>query len=120
MTDDEFEHRVRIASQRAKERSKGLSKVRENVLRLFKDRYPLVEFFLLDQQDVDFRAYVFWGTDSDITRLADTPAEEELRAAIAEQLASAGRGENLTIAFEFDSDENVQRTCDGDYLMRLK
>ena len=104
-----------------KERSKNLDRVRDNVVRRFNKKCPLHDFHILWQKDVNFRAYVFFKEDKDIVACESTGITQELMDAVYEELEHAGRGKmgDVTVAFEFDSDEHVTQAFEGNYFLRL-
>lgn len=110
------------ASRYMEEESRNLDKVRENVKQRFIGIYPLYDFYILDQIDVDFRAYVFFKEDKDIQACESSGVLQALMNCVYEELEFAGRGkrEDITVAFEFDSDENVTANYEGDYFLRLR
>jgi hypothetical protein len=77
-------------------------------------------FFILDQQDVDFRAYVFVPTESDLAASATSGVRDEIVSSVYEELDRVGLGTraDVTVAFEFDSDERVKAEY-GNYYNRL-
>jgi hypothetical protein len=117
-TQEEFERASRIM----KEKSRMLDVVRDAVRREFSERCPLHEFFILDQRDVDFRAYIFFKTETDLVASEKSGIREKLVDFIFSELERVGRGKRETtrVAFEFDSDENVRTKFEGDYFLRLR
>lgn len=99
-----------------------LDAVRDAVRREFGARCPLHEFFILDQRDVDFRAYVFFKRENDLTSSEGSGIREELVDFVYAELERVGRGKRgaTRVAFEFDSDENVKANFEGDYFLRLR
>jgi len=95
----------------------------ENAVKLrFLPHVPLHGIYLLAQEDVNFRAYVFFNTDADVLACKADGTTAAIEDAIYDDLARFGRGKrgDIVVAFEWDSDENVRRTFDGDYLSRLR
>lgn len=117
-TDEEFER----ASQQMREGSRNLDRVREMVLQTFKGKYPLHDFFIMDQRDVDFRAYVFFKENKDVEESRHSHIDQEIIECVYAELERAGRGKKneIKVAFEFDSDENVEAKFEGDYYLRLR
>jgi hypothetical protein len=108
------------AAMRNKDR--GLSDVRERVLRRFHDR-GVHEFFILYSTPTNtFGAYVFYASDREIAKGGESGLSAEIRDAVYEELTAVGRGERdtLDVVFEFDSHENVERNYEGDYFNRLR
>lgn len=115
-TAEEFERASRLSEERARE----LDRVRDRVLSRFRGR--LQEFFILDQRDVDFRAYVFFKRNGDVALARATGLDQQISEFVYDALEAAGRGlsANIKVAFEFDSDENVQTHFAGNYGLRLR
>jgi len=117
-TAEDFER----ASRLMKERARNLDKVREAVFIRFKAICPLHEFYILDQRDVDFRAYVFFEEEKDIEACESSGISEQIVDCVYAELERAGRGSraDIKVAFEFDSDENVVAHYEGNYFLRLR
>lgn len=117
-SDEDFDR----ASRHMEERSRKLDKVREIVIQHFKNTSPLHDFYILDQRDVDFRAYVFFKEDKDIQTCKTSGILQDLMDFVYAELEHAGRGKRgeIKVAFEFDSDENVTTNFEGDYFLRLR
>jgi hypothetical protein len=117
-SDDEFAR----ASKHMEERSRNLDDVRKKVIRYFKKICPLHNFYILDQNDVDFRAYVFFKKDADIKACEKVGINNHLIDFVYAELELLGKGnkKDINVAFEFDSDENVTAKYKGDYFMRLR
>lgn len=109
------------ASAVLKHRSRGLSEVSEKILARFKTGGEIHEFFILDGSEHSFGAYVFYPTDADIVKAAESGLESRIKDAVFEELENVGRGNRNTVEveFEFDSHENVERNYEGDYYNRL-
>jgi hypothetical protein len=117
-SDEEFARADRMMA----ERDRNLSQVSANVKRRFANRCPLHNVYVLWQRDVDFRIYVFFQKDKDIDLCKVNGIVGQIEDCAYEELERAGRGKRgaITVAFEYDSDENVDRNFDGDYLYRLR
>lgn len=117
-SDEEFARAKRLM---AKE-SRNLDRVSENVKKRFKMQCPLHNIYILSQRDVDFRTYVFFKEDKDIEACRRSGVVQDLIDSVYEELERAGRGKRgeITVDFEFDSDENVDRNFEGDYFLRLR
>jgi hypothetical protein len=92
------------------------------VLEHFRRRCPLHEFFILDQRDVDFRAYVFFEQTRDIAAMKQGGVEREISDFVHAELERLGRGrrDEINVAFEFDSHEHVQAKFGGNHFNRLR
>jgi hypothetical protein len=57
-----------------------------------------------------------------LEKAADSGVTDDIGDFIYAELERVGRGTRgeITVAFEFDSDENVQEHFEGDYLLRLR
>jgi hypothetical protein len=117
-SDEDFERAARHMEQR----SRGLDVVRERVLRDVNRIHPLHDFRILDQRDVDFRAYVFFKTDKDIQDCMHNDSLGQIKRLVYRELQAAGRGKEgeIVVAFEIDSDENVRKNYEGNYFLRLR
>ena len=69
-----------------------------------------------------FRAYMFFEKDKDIKACKNNGIIRDLIDFVYDALERAGRGrrQDVTVGFEFDSDENVEANYEGDYLLRLR
>jgi len=110
------------AKRRDAERNRHLDRVSENVKQRFVHRCPLHNLYLFLDSKADFRMYVFFKTDADISQCKANGMTTAIEDAVYEELERYGRGKRseCVIAFEYDSDENVQRNFEGDYLLRLR
>ena len=104
------------------EKARNLDAVRDNVLKRFRKLHPLYDFFILDQRDVDFRAYVFARRDEDLQCMRRRGVDQDIIAFVYEELERAGRGgrNEIDVAFEFDSDDRVKADFGGNYFLRLR
>jgi hypothetical protein len=109
------------ASAAMKKRSRGLSEIREFVLRHFEASGSLHEFFILDCSDQTFHAYVFYPQDKDIAKASASGLEAEVKKIVFDALDFVGRGYRSVsdVEFELDSHENVVRNFGGNYFDRL-
>jgi hypothetical protein len=114
--------RVARAHKRMKERMDHLSDIGAQFLRRFQAATPLDHFEILPQIDVNFRAYIFLRKDSDITAGEANGTNNEMRDFVYDKLEEFGRGkrDEITVSFEFDSFENVQRNFEGSYFLRMR
>lgn len=110
------------ASKFMEERSRNLDQVRDNVVRRFKTKCALCDFYILPQRDVDFRAYVFLMTDQDVDECKSNGINQQIMDYVYAELERADRGKKpeIKVAFEFDSDENVTANFEGNYFLRLR
>ncbi len=117
-SDEEF---ARVSRQ-MKEQSRNLDRVRGKVIQHFTRICPLHNFFVLAQGDFSFRAYVFFKKDGDIQTCKNSGILQDLIDFVYVELEDAGRGkrEDIEVAFEFDSDENVAAIFGGNYFSRLR
>ncbi|EAQ80995.1 hypothetical protein DSM3645_20527 [Blastopirellula marina DSM 3645] len=101
---------------------RGLSDVRERLLNRFHGQ-GVQEFFLLySPARNSFGAYVFYAADCDLGKAESSGLSARIRDFVFEELTVGGRGNrsDLDVAFEFDSQENVDRNYAGDYFNRLR
>jgi hypothetical protein len=117
-TDKDFER----ASKLMAERSKNLDEIRNTIKKVFRNKYPLHEIYILPQRDVDFRAYIFFEKVSDIEKCRKIGVVKEIEDFILNELERLGRGsrDEIKVSFELDSHENVEANFEGEYLLRLR
>jgi hypothetical protein len=117
-SDEDFARAKRLA----RERASGLDSVCERVIERFGESAPLHRVYILPQRDVDYRAYIFFREDKDVETCTRTGVAKEIQDFTCAELARVARGgrDEISVAFEFDSDENVARNFEGDYLLRLR
>lgn len=110
------------AKRKMAERDRHLVDVSRNVMARFLTICPLYKVFTIWQRDVDFRAYVFFKKDADVVVAKRDGTTIAIEDAVYEELERFGRGKRgeIVVAFEYDSDENVDRIFNGDYLSRLR
>lgn len=112
------------AKQRMRELDRNVDKVNESAVRYFEEICPIHahKFYLLAEEEKAFRAYVFYKFDKDIQLCRANGVEKKLEDFVYNELELHGRGrrEDIAVAFEFDSDENVTANYEGDYFLRLR
>ena len=104
------------------DRQRHLFTICDNVDLRFKPVCRLCDFWLLYQRDVNFRAYVFFKSAADIEVYKASGLVDEIESFVYSELERYGRGKKseITVAFEYDSDERVQRDYGGDYFARIR
>lgn len=110
------------AKSAMKNRDRGLSDVRERVLRRFRGR-GVHEFFILYSPATEtFAAYVFYPLGREIGEADASGLSGETKDSVYEELIAVGRGKRDTpnVVFEFDSHENIEQNYEGDYYNRLR
>lgn len=119
-SDEEFAK----ADEYMEELDRNINQVNENVLQYFKELCPTHShnFYLIAEEETKFRAYVFYKNDQDIQMYKDNGVARKIEDFVYEELERQGRGkkEDIALAFEFDSDENVTVNYEGDYFLRLR
>jgi hypothetical protein len=117
-SDEDFARAKKFMS----ERYQNLDAVENAVKLRVGSHCPLHGLYLLAQEDVDFRIYVFFDADGDIERCKENGTTTTIETAAYEELERFGRGkrEEIKVAFEYDSHENVIKNYDGDYMFRLR
>jgi hypothetical protein len=117
-SDEDFARAERLD----RERWRNVEMVRKRVIAHFKRICPLYDVCLLPQGDPDFRAYVFFEKDRDVEACKNSGIVQQMTDFVYAELELAGRGKrgDITVAFEFDSDENVMAKFAGDYFLRLR
>ncbi|MFO0942792.1 MAG: hypothetical protein U0930_18795 [Pirellulales bacterium] len=100
---------------------RGLADV-SNVINSRCKEFPWFKrFYIIPQGDNGFRAYFFFRKDTDLIACKADGTTTAIEESVYEGLEQVGRGKRgeIVVAFEWDSDENVQRVFDGDYFRRL-
>ena len=117
-TEEEFAR----ASAILKERSRGLSQVRENILTIFGGGNGVHEFFILGGVGKHFTVYIFYQWDREIKEKEDLGFSADIIESVFEEMDRVGRGNKseIKINFEFDSNEVVQKKYKGNYYNRLR
>lgn len=116
--DDDFAR----ASSALKKRSSGLSEVREKILTRFQRSGEIFEFFIIDNSETSFTAYIFYRWERQIKEAGESGLAEQIGNTVIDELGKVGKGSQngISINFEFDSHENVEQNYDGDYYSRLR
>ena len=80
------------------------------------------DLFVLAEGERRFRAYIFYRREVDVGICEGNGVSERIRDFIFSELERCDRGrrDEIALAFEFDSDENVAANYDGDYFVRLR
>lgn len=112
------------AKRRAREIDKNVNAIRDSVQDYFRSICPNSShsLYLIAEETERFRVYVFFEMDSDIQNGADSGAVEKILAFTYGELEKYGRRtkEDVVVEIEVDSDENVTRSFEGDYFLRLR
>ncbi len=105
-----------------KQRSRGLSDVRERMLERFQYSGELHEFFILDCSDCWFLAYAFYPQTKDIKEAETSGLEARIKDAVFGELENVGRGDrkSVEVEFELDSHENIEQQFEGSLRRRLR
>ena len=74
------------ASAKMKERSRGLSDVRERILDRFQPGGELHEFFIWDCSDRSFHAQVFYPRETDIKQAETSGLDARIKEAVFNEL----------------------------------
>jgi hypothetical protein len=81
---------------------------------------PLHALYLIGKPEKEVHAYVFFETESDVTLCIGNGVSRQVHDAI---LAGFEKQEDCfrpTLSVAYDSHENVQKTCNGNYYKYLK
>jgi hypothetical protein len=112
------------ADMHMKELDLNIDQAEENILLYFMNICPehCYKFYLLAERTRQFRAYVFYKTNKDVAAHNADGISKKLEDYVYAELERQGRGkrENITLEFEFDSDENIKRKFNGNYYNRLR
>jgi hypothetical protein len=96
----------------------------ENSRRYFKKVCPKdgYNLHLIAEGDKKFRAYIFYNKNEDIQTYSDNGVSQQIVDFVYAELERQKRGkrDEIDVAFEFDSHENVRAKYDGDYFLRLR
>ena len=116
-----FEDFERVSRQ-MRECAQNLDEVREAVLTRFRGVCLLHAFNILDQRDVDFRVYVFYEKEKDLELCDSCGLSRQIVDFVYAELERVGRGSktDISVSFEFDSNENVVAHYEGNYFLRLR
>ena len=116
-TDKEFEEADRLDAAR----NRHLNAICENVLRRFKPVCRLHDVWMFPQGAVGFRTYIFFKLLADTTEYKANGVVDAIMSFVYDELERYGRGKRpeMTVAFELDSDERVQKDFGGDYWARV-
>lgn len=117
-SEEDFEQADKLIA----EFGRNLDQVSLKVKNRFANSPSLYKVYVLWQGERDFRTYVFFKTNSDVEKSRSDGTVQAIQNCIYEELEFAGRGkkEDVTVSFEFDSDENVTRNYEADYMLRLR
>lgn len=110
------------AKKYMEERYRNLNSIEDAVKAQFSALCPLHSLYLLAQEDVDFRMYVFFKLDKNIAECREKGILSELEDFVYREFEKVGRGtkNEITVVFEYDSDENVAANYEEDYYLRLR
>jgi hypothetical protein len=104
---------------------RGLDRNLEEIDRVFRERFmnssPL-DFVSILASSKGFGVAIFFKKDADIAECEDNGISKQMRDFIYKELEERGRGkrDEIEVAFEFDSFENVQKNFEGSYFLRLR
>jgi hypothetical protein len=122
MTKIPSDEELNRASKLMEVQFQNLDIVRQNVIRDLEQDFNLYDFRILPESKRKFRAYVFFHSNEQTLKFSKPGFAETIKAKIYEQLELNGRGtrNEISVDFEFDSDENVKANFEGNYLLRLR
>jgi hypothetical protein len=119
-SDEEFAK----AKARMRELDRNVKEANERALQYFRELCPghSHNLYLVAEGDRRFRAYIFYKRDQDVQAYKNKGVDTMVENFIYAELERQGRGkrEDITVAFEFDSDENVTANYEGNYFLRLR
>jgi len=116
-SDEEFAR----AGREMSESFRNLDNVCKSIKRRFKGLCPLDDVYILPLTE-RFKATVFFKETKDIEACKANGIVQELIDFTYAELERVGRGKrtDITVEFEFDSDENVTKEWGGDYFLRMR
>jgi hypothetical protein len=99
-----------------------LAKIRDRILESFAGRAPLSAVFLFPGPTTDYEVLVFYKSNADIEACRANGNEQAIRDAILREFAATANDKRVppTVAFKFDSYENVRKRSNGNYGLYLK
>ncbi len=112
------------AKRRMKERDRNMDRVndvfREYFKKICSDRAH--DSHIMAEDNFMFRAYIFFNKIKDVQVCEESGVSSQLQQFVYEELERQGRGNrnSMVVSFEFDSDENVQASFEGDYYLRMR
>jgi hypothetical protein len=89
-----------------------------SVLDSLEHKTPVHDILFFGRPQKGFHAYVFYTAQSDVNKSRADGTNELIRTQIAEKVAHLYPDAPVDVTF--DSHENVQRKCNGDYYKYLK
>lgn len=97
------------------------SKVERDIAKHFGNRCSFEGMEIVPHGDTRFAVFVFFKTNNDLESYKRAGILQEIIEFVYVEFASAGLGgrEELTVVFEFDSDENVKENYGGSYQLRM-
>jgi len=119
-SDEEFAK----AKARMREIDRNVQEANERALQYFRQVCPVHShnLYLIAEGDRRFRAYIFYKRNDDIQVYRNNGVSKKIEDFVYEELERQGRGKkgDIVVTFEFDSDENVTASYEGNYFLRLR
>jgi hypothetical protein len=117
-----FDHDA--AAERVREgvrqRNENVDLICKTILDRFRDKYALFRVFMFVGEPI--QVYLFFNTNEDVETCLKAGGIDEIeevsRKAI--ELAGHGHGGKTHVTFKIDSDENVKRSYEGNYYLRMR
>lgn len=103
------------------EQLKELEDISQAALHHLQPQFPLARIQLLPDSQADFRAYVFFETGEQVTTSEKDGSRDAIEDAVYVAIGNAGKGKrpDISIVFEYDSEENVKENYQGSYYLRM-
>ena len=122
MTSIPSEEEFARAKRLMEEDSRGLDEICSELTKLYRKEKWFYRVYILPQTDVNFRVYMFFKHNSDVDSCKVNGVTKAIEDAVYEKLERYGRGKRveITVAFEWDSNENVRNNFEGNYFLRLR
>lgn len=110
------------ADARRAEDNHGLSAVSIRLIDSFRKDGLHDAFIFYAREDDSFWARLFYEREEQIEAAETSGLSDRIREAVREELEDVGRGqlETLKVNCQFESHEQVMKTCNGDYLTYLR
>ena len=100
----------------------GTAAISARVRERFGASTPLHRLTIFAEGPRRFHLLVFFENDADVRACTGDGTAQRIRSFVKAELEATGRdeGQGVEIRLELDSHENVQRTCGGNYFLRLR
>jgi hypothetical protein len=122
LSPEEIEIGLKRASDLMKQRMRNLGELHSEFVSIF-SKDSLFDFMEPScSKSGRFYFIIFFKTDGDIPKAKDSGLQLEMENCLYDLLEKYDRGNRneITVSFEYDSLENVQKNYEGSYFLRLR